>query len=181
MKKIDFYLKPKFFYRALIASFLIVPLKSIGSNRASFENVRIESAIQTNTPPQKSKPKKKVKVKQKMTDTKMVAVPAGTWGGQDMIVNVEPGGVTIQYPCADGRIEQVPRMDAQGNFTANGVHIPQRGGPIRVDAKSGQRARYEGKISGNTMMLKVTLTESKEVLGDFTLEYGKTPRMTRCY
>lgn len=182
MKKINSYLKPNVFIFGLIASLLIVPLESYASNSSSFENVKVDESLQTNSPPQKSKRKKKRKAKQKTMDTKLVAVPTGIWGADGIILNVEENGVTIQYECADGQIEQSLKMDEQGNFETNGIHSPQRPGPIRVDAKQArQSARYEGKISGGTMTLKVTLTETLEVIGEFTLERGKTPRMTRCY
>lgn len=188
MKKINSYLKPNFFTCLLITFFVIAPLAACaGDNKASFENVVVENvqvveSRQTNPPPQKSKRKKKGKVTQKTMDTKLVAVPASVWGANGIILNVEENGVTIQYECADGQIEQSLKMDEQGNFAANGIHSPQRPGPIRVDAKQArQPARYEGKISGNIMTLKVTLTETKEVIGEFSLERGKTPRMTRCY
>lgn len=187
MKKINSYLKTNFFTCLLVAFLLIAPLESCASNNgASFENVEIENvkvdeSLQTDTP-QKCKRKKKGKAKQKTMNTKLVAVPASVWGADGIILNVEENGVTIQYECADGQIEQSLMMNEQGNFEANGIHSPQRGGPIRVDAKlARQPARYEGKISGDTMTLKVTLTETKEVIGEFTLERGKTPRMTRCY
>ena len=192
MKKINTYLKYNFFTCLLIVSLLIAPLESCASNTATFENVptenvgiengKVDESLQTNTPPQKSKSKKKGKAKQKTMNTKLVAVPASVWGANGIILNVEENGVTIQYECADGQIEESLKVNEQGNFEANGFHIRQRGGPIRVDAKlARQPTRYEGRISGNTMTLKVTLTETKEVIGDFTLERGKTPRMTRCY
>lgn len=185
MKKINSYLKSNFFTGLLMASFLIVPLESCAGNSASFENdeitnVKVDESLPTDTP-QKSK-KKKGRAKQKTMNTKLVAVPVSVWGATGIILNVEEKGVIIQYECADGQIEQSLMMNEQGNFEAAGIHSPQRPGPIRVDAKlASQPARYEGKISGDTMTLKVTLTETKEVVGEYTLERGKTPRMTRCY
>ncbi len=186
MKKIKRYLKPEFFTVVLLVSLLILPLKFFAGSSASFKNAQIQTGkvdepTQTNTPP-KHKRKKRVKSIPKKMDTKLLAVPAGKWGAQGIILNVEEKGVTIEYECADGQIEQSLKMDVQGNFTVNGVHTRQRPGPIRADAsQTRQPARYEGKILGDKMTLKVILTATQEVIGEFTLERGKTPLMTRCY
>lgn len=186
MKKIKRYLKPEFFTVVLLVSLLILPLEFFAGSSASFKNAQIQTGkvdepTQTNTPP-KHKRKKRVKSIPKKMDTKLLAVPAGKWGAQGIILNVEEKGVTIEYECADGQIEQSLKMDVQGNFTVNGVHTRQRPGPIRADAsQTRQPARYEGKILGDKMTLKVILTATQEVIGEFTLERGKTPLMTRCY
>ena len=113
---------------------------------------------------------------------KLVAVPVSVWGADHIILSVAENGVTIQYDCADGLLEQALEMDEQGNFTANGVHVLRKHGPINIDdKKTRQPATYAGKISGNNMMLTVTLTETNKVIGEFTLERGKILEMTRCY
>lgn len=192
MKKTSIYLKHNFFACLLIATLLAVPLESCAINTANTERSKTENSeiengevldLQQTENNQKSKKKKdKGKVKQKKMNKKLVAVPESIWGANGIILNVEENGVTIQYECADGVIEDSLKVNEQNAFEANGFHIRQRGGPIRVDAKlARQPAFYEGKISGNTMTLKVTLIETKEVIGEFILERGKTPRMTRCY
>ncbi len=191
MKKINFYQKPCFFTFALIVSLLDAPLEFCAGNSASSENVKVENisvenvnvnvSLQTDTS-QKEKRKKKGKAKKKMNQTKLVSVPESTWGATGIRLAVEENAVKIEYDCADGEIEQSLKVDEQGNFTANGVHIRQKGGPIREDSPPPrQPARYQGKISGDKMTLKVTLTENGEVIGTFTLERGKTPQMHRCY
>ena len=72
-------------------------------------------------------------------------------------------------------------IDTNGKFNTDGVHIPFHGGPVRIDEQpKRESARYEGKISGSIMTLKVILTESKKIIGEFTLERDKTPRIMRC-
>ena len=113
---------------------------------------------------------------------KLVTVPASVWGADHIILNVAAKGVTIQYDCADGQIEQSLMMDEHGNFAANGFHIQGQGGPVLKDAtQTRQSAHYEGNIAGDTITLKVTLTETNKVIGEFKLERGKVPKMTRCY
>ncbi len=68
-----------------------------------------------------------------------------------------------------------------GDFQADGFHTRESFGPVRLDnLPKPQPAHYEGKISGDTMTLVVTLTESKEKVGEFTLEHGKTGRLRKC-
>lgn len=149
--------------------------KSTAANRFQVESIQTGII-------QKQRKNKKSAVKQKTMNTKITDVPTGIWGGTGLILTVEEKGGSIQYECADGQIEQTLKVNAQGNFSAKGTHTPQRGGPIRVDSKlAGQPVLYEGKVSGNTMTLRVTLTETKEVIGEFTLERGVTPRLHRCY
>lgn len=176
MKKSKFYRKPQFFIFAIFITLLILPVESLP----------ISSIYVQNSSPSQCNSKKPESVEQesneKMSQTKLVAVPASTWGANGIRLAVEENAGTIEYDCADGKIEEPLKVDEQGNFTANGVHIRQKGGPIREDSPPPrQLARYQGRISGNTMTLKVTLTETDEVIGKFSLERGKTPRMHRCY
>jgi hypothetical protein len=176
MKKNKFYRKSHFFILAIFIALLILPIESLPISLAFFQN---------GSPPQCSS-KKQATVEQEankqMNQTKLVSVPESTWGANGIRLAVEETAVKIEYDCADGEIEQSLKVDEQGNFTANGVHIRQKGGPIREDSPPPrQPARYQGKISGDKMTLKVTLTENGEVIGTFTLERGKTPRMHRCY
>ena len=181
MKKIHSYLKPDFFTCLLIVSLLVTPLQSCASNSASIENAKVTESSQTDIT-QKNKSENKGKTEQKMNQTKLVKVPESIWGANGIRLAVEENAVKIEYDCADGEIEQELKVDEQGNFTANGVHIRQKAGPIREDSPPPrQPARYQGKVSGDKMTLKVTLTETGEVIGSFTLERGKTPRMHHCY
>ena len=186
MKTISSNLNSVFFGVALVIALMIIPLESCAGDRALSENVNaadiaVDAPIPAPTPPPQSKEKKKGKSKKNM-ETKSTAVPNGMWGTNGIIFGVEASGVNIQYECADGQIEQPLKVDERGNFAVSGVHIRQRPGPMKLDDKQArQNARYEGKISGNTMTLKVTLTETGEVIGDYTLERGKNVRLHRCY
>ncbi len=192
MKHIISFLNSGLLAGLLVALLLTAPLQSCASNTVSstdmtvenpqIDNLEIEDSIQTDQTNTPKKSKKKRKVKEKPMNNKLVEVPTGIWGANGIILNVEKSSAAIQYECADGIIEQPIKVDEKGNFEVTGFHIPQRGGPIRVDAKQvRQPALFEGKITGDKMTFKVTLTESKEVIGDFILEHGKTPRLQRCY
>ena len=114
-----------------------------------------------------------------MIQTKLV--PISVWGGSGIRISVEQKKVIVEYACASGEIVGRLKVDARGNFAADGVHNRQRPGPIRVDDKpERQPVRFEGKILGKTMMLSVTLIKTKEVIGNFELKRDVTPRLQRC-
>ena len=116
-----------------------------------------------------------------MDDTKLTAVSQGNWGANGIIFVVEESGVKIEYDCADGEIKNKLMINEKGEFKAEGSHTPGTFGPIREDNPPKPKpAHYEGKVSGETMTLAVTLTETKEKIADYTLERGKTPRLHKC-
>jgi hypothetical protein len=95
-----------------------------------------------------------------------------------MVVN--SAGATIEYDCARGTIDQ-SLLAADGMFTAIGTHIPGHGGPVREgEIPDKHPARYDGRTDGKTMTLEVTLTDSGQKLGTFTLERGASPSVFKC-
>lgn len=117
-----------------------------------------------------------------MVEPKIISVPPGNWGATGINVAVEAASVRIEYDCADGEINQKFITDEKGNFSLSGFHTRLYPGAIRVDLlPKPQPARYQGKIAGETMRLKVTLTESGDVIGEFTLERDQTGRIRKCY
>jgi hypothetical protein len=106
----------------------------------------------------------------------------GTWGGTGIIMTVEKGSVHIEYDCASGEIPQALTLNENGEFKADGFHIGRRPGPTREDDPPKRiPATYIGKISGNIMTLKVTLTGDGSEIGEFSLERGKNVRLHKCY
>ncbi len=181
MKKINFRREFNFLTCLLIISLLTVQVESHSIDTVSFENAKIDQFLQTDKSPKRTRIKKG-KARQKMNQTKLVSVPESTWGANGIRLAIEENAAIIEYDCADGIIEETLKVDKQGNFTANGVHIRQKGGPIREDSPPPrQPANYQGRISGDKMTLKVTLSKTGEVIGEFILQRGKTPRMHRCY
>lgn len=181
MKKNNFCMKPGFFTCLLIIFLLISPAVSRLMEVSAFKNAKVGASSQTGESSKQTR-KKKAKRVQNMDQKKLVSVPESTWGANGIRLVVGETAVIIEYDCADGKIEEPLKVDEQGNFSANGVHIRQKGGPIREGSTpASQSARYQGRISGDKMTLKVTLTESGELIGTYTLDRGKTPRMHRCY
>jgi hypothetical protein len=107
---------------------------------------------------------------------------AGTWGGSGIGLQVPGNGAaTVEYDCAHGTIDREIPVDARGQFTAGGQHVAERPGPVREgDAPAPRPARYTGSISGATMRLTVTLTDTGQALGSFTLTLGRPPIVRKC-
>ena len=107
-------------------------------------------------------------------------VPPGDWGGQHIGMVVNNSGATIEYDCASGTIDEA-LVTADGIFTAIGTHIRGHGGPVREGEIADKHpARYDGRTDGKTMTLDVTLTDSGEKLGTFTLQRGASPNVFKC-
>ena len=135
---------------------------------------------QTNSNSKRKKKPKKV-VKPAMNKPQRTTVPPGNWGGNGIRLVVATALTTIEYDCAHGEITEVLTIDKGGNFNAMGVHIRERGGPIREnDPEKREVAHYTGHVSGNQMTLKVTLVEKDTLIGDFQLELGKNVRLHKC-
>ncbi|MBC7901245.1 MAG: hypothetical protein H7070_14460 [Saprospiraceae bacterium] len=103
------------------------------------------------------------------------------WGSRDAGLVIEKDSVKIEYACASGEINLPLAVSADGSFKAEGTHTRLSPGPILIDSPPKARpAGYEGKITGKSMTLKVTLTETKEVIAELTLERDIQARITRC-
>lgn len=109
-------------------------------------------------------------------------VEKGTWGGNHVQLEVGESGAEIEFDCAHGRMDKLA-TDAEGNFDAHGVFVRERGGPVRVGAKEDSYpARYEGRVDGKSMTLKVHIrigNEDTEPLS-YTLKHGGGARLTKC-
>ena len=105
----------------------------------------------------------------------------GTWGAQGIAMEVTDNGAEIGYDCAHGSITEKIVLDGQGHFSARGRHVREHPGPTRIDEdQNGQPATYRGAVNGDTMNLTVTLTDSNETVGTFTLTRGRGGRLRRC-
>ena len=108
-------------------------------------------------------------------------IKAGTWGGPQIGMTVTSEGAEINYPCARGSIKGPLTLDASGNFNLTGTHTQERPGPVREDETGNNHpARYTGKVEGDQITIKVTLTDTKEVVGTFTLTFGRGSRVPKC-
>ncbi|HVF42533.1 MAG TPA: hypothetical protein VM936_05965 [Pyrinomonadaceae bacterium] len=105
----------------------------------------------------------------------------GAWGGNHIRMEVSEAGATVEFDCARGRIDRALVLDSEGRFDLKAAYTVERGGPVRRDAPPPTRpARYEGRVSGDTLTLTVTLTDTDEDAGTFTLTRGSEGRVFKC-
>lgn len=108
-------------------------------------------------------------------------VLTGEWGGVHLGLVATGAGAELEYDCASGRIGVAVRPDGSGRFSVAGSHFPGHGGPIRFGEILVERpARFDGNVRGDTMTLTVTLTDTNEALGTFTLVRGASPHVFKC-
>lgn len=108
-------------------------------------------------------------------------IPEGGWGGVGIQLVVRGDGAEIEYDCANGSLDGPLALDGEGNFSINGTHTREHGGPIRINEKSQSRpARYTGRVQGQSMSLTVTIDGASEALGTFTLTRGTPGRLRKC-
>jgi hypothetical protein len=108
-------------------------------------------------------------------------VPAGSWGGEHILLTVTDKGATFEIDCAHGTIDEPLALDANSRFSARGVYIRERGGPEREGQRPDSHpARYTGWSDGKTMTLTITLTDADQTIGEFNLALGRDPQMTKC-
>jgi hypothetical protein len=107
---------------------------------------------------------------------------AEIWGGQDVHLEMNAQGATVEFDCADGKISQPIKVDSTGEFTAQGTYTPGQFGLIRKNHASREvPATYKGTVSGDTMHLQVILENKKIQPPPFTLTKGDSGHVVRCH
>lgn len=62
------------------------------------------------------------------------ALITGTWNGEHLSLALDARGGTTEYDCAHGGITTPLILSAEGTFEVAGVHVRERGGPVRENA-----------------------------------------------
>jgi hypothetical protein len=107
-------------------------------------------------------------------------VVSGEWGGVHLGLVASEAGADLEFDCASGRITGAVRPDGNGRFSVSGTQTPG-GGPIGFGEGAESRpARYDGTVRGDRMTITVTLTDTNETLGTFTLVRGASPHVFKC-
>ncbi|MCA1634525.1 MAG: hypothetical protein LC802_12730 [Acidobacteria bacterium] len=108
-------------------------------------------------------------------------VASGVWGGQHIRMNVRADGASVEYDCAHGTIDETLELDNEGRFDAKGTHVREGPGPIRVGKLPRSRpARYTGRVGGDEMSLTLTLTDTSQEIGTYTLTRGSEGFIRKC-
>jgi hypothetical protein len=101
----------------------------------------------------------------------------GTWGGDNAGMIVSGTDVHVHIGCTLGDAVGPIRPDAAGRFDANGTFNVNA---YPVDRGIVHPARFTGQITGLSMTLTVSLTDTARVLGPVTLVFGQEPKMGPC-
>lgn len=105
----------------------------------------------------------------------------GDWGGEHLGLVATVQGADLEYDCATGHMNGPLAPGDDGRFSVTGVHHPGHGGPIRQDEETvSLPARYDGELHGFRLKLRVTLTDTNELLGSFDLIQGASPHVFKC-
>jgi len=107
-------------------------------------------------------------------------VKPGVWGGAHVRLDVNDSGATVEYDCAHGSIDGQLVLDSEGRFDVRGT-LTREGGSIRVGIPRVRRAaRYEGQVNGERLSLSVTLIDTSQAVGTFTLTRGSEGQLRKC-
>jgi hypothetical protein len=109
------------------------------------------------------------------------SVREGVWGGQHVHLEVSDNGATLEFDCAHGKILEPLTLDRAGRFEAKGTFTREHAGPTREsDNAAAQPVKYSGSIKDRKMTLSITLTNSSESLGTYTLVQGSEGELVKC-
>lgn len=111
---------------------------------------------------------------------KIDKLPAGVWGGQHVRAEVTDDGATFEFDCAHGAISQAIVLDRSGKFDIPGKFATEHAGPVRDEESNERGVRYSGSLKDEELTLTITDTNSKEVIGTFTLKHGSEGRLMKC-
>lgn len=112
-------------------------------------------------------------------DLTLTSLEFTTWGGTHIGLVITVSGASVEYDCAEGEILE-PIILNDGKFNVLGLHYMGMGGPIGVDRVHPRPARYEGRVDGDQMTMTVTLNDTKEQVGTYTLVRGANPHVVKC-
>ena len=108
-------------------------------------------------------------------------VETGTWGGRHIRMEVAERSASVEFDCANGSITVPLILNRKGEFSWRGVYSREGGGPVQIDKQPKREpALYTGSLSGDTMTLRIKLTDSDEDVGTFILKQGSAGRVVKC-
>jgi hypothetical protein len=96
-------------------------------------------------------------------------------------MEITPLGSTVDFDCARGNIDVPIRLNRQGDFDVAGFYIQEHGGPWPLGVPPDiHPARYNGHVQGPKMLVTVTLTDTGETAGSFTLTRDRPAQVFKC-
>lgn len=105
----------------------------------------------------------------------------GTWGGEDISVQVEQEDVRVHVGCTNGDFPAPIQLDASGRFSVEGSYV-LRAFPIQLGPS--MPAQFAGVVDGNRLTVTVAVNDTVEkklvILGPHTVTFAREPRMGPC-
>lgn len=104
--------------------------------------------------------------------------PEGSWGGEHAALHVDALGADFELDCAHGRMESPLRLDAEGRFEVEGFYV-REGGPTR-EMPPQLPAAFVGSIDGVRLTFSITLRDTDQTIGPFTVVRAQPARLVKC-
>ena len=102
---------------------------------------------------------------------------AGMWGGENAALIADDSSAHIHIGCTYGDVHQQIIPDRDGRFDVPGE---QNITAHPVDRGILHPARFVGRVSGRSLTLTVTLTDTTVTLGPVQVFFDKEPQMGPC-
>lgn len=109
------------------------------------------------------------------------AAPVGDWGGEHISLQLSERGGKLEFDCAHGTIDQRITLDRQGGFDVTGTFVEEHGGPVRQNERGrSHQVRYTGRVREGKMKLTIRQSNTKKIVGTFTLALGEEAMLVKC-
>ena len=103
------------------------------------------------------------------------------WAGNHISLVVSAAGSQIEFDCVHGGTPSPFMLDDRDAFTAGVTFVREHAGPIVVgQVLDSHPAVYFGAVTANTMALTVQLTDTRRVIGMFTLVRDTPGHVVKC-
>ena len=102
---------------------------------------------------------------------------SGTWGGDNAGLIADDTSAHAHIGCSYGNVHQQIVPDGLGRFDVPGEYNITA---FPVDRGILHPARFTGSVSGSTLTLTVTLTDTAVTRGPVQLTFGTDPRLGPC-
>lgn len=128
----------------------------------------------------KIKKTKKRVVRKTVNKNKLTTMRKGVWGGTGIELVIGENEIRIEFDCAEGLIKEKFAAGADGNFIFKGFYKYQMRVIRPGFVPKPLPADFQGKVSGSTMRVKVMLSESGEIVGEYVLTRGQSGKISKC-
>lgn len=107
------------------------------------------------------------------------ALITGDWNGAHLSLALDARGGTTEYDCAHGGLSAPLILKADGTFEVAGVHVRERGGPLREgELPDTLPALYFGRWDGGALTMRVVV--EADTLGPYLLRKGAPMQLVKC-